>query len=402
MGVGALPDFEEVGVRGNLQRIHQADRAVVGVAGVAELLAPDVDALPRPQPFFGVEHAGFQRGHGGDRLERRARRILPLDRTVVERATAALAAAAQQLVIFAFGQRFGKAIGIEARIGADSEHFAVARVERQERAAGRRFATCMGLFDPFQQGLFGLALEAEVERDLEAVAGLAALRRELGRHWVAFCVDLHALLAGLSAQVAVVVVLQSFLADDRALLDPTKGRQLELFLANLIDVAEHLRGHFAIGIGADRYRLLHNAGELALALSEHRARPVASVGLDGDRRIWHRAATADDQRLDMRGAHAQQRCPGGDTAPAAARRAAAAPRGRSAPRWSCGWPRSAGLRGRGSRPWGPLSAGRAHGWRWPARRYCSPDSTCRYHRRKKITPNMTIATPPMIATRQAS
>ena len=34
--------------------------------------------------------------------------------------------------------------------------------------------------------------------------------------------------------------------------------------------------------------------------------------------------------------------------------------------------------------------------------YCSPESTCRYQRRKKITPKMTIATPPMIATRRAS
>ncbi len=47
VAVGELADFEEVGVRGDLQRFHQPHRAVVGVARVAELLRRDVDALAR-------------------------------------------------------------------------------------------------------------------------------------------------------------------------------------------------------------------------------------------------------------------------------------------------------------------------------------------------------------------
>ena len=41
VGVGALADFEEVGVGGDLQRLHEPDGAVVGFAGVAELLGGD-------------------------------------------------------------------------------------------------------------------------------------------------------------------------------------------------------------------------------------------------------------------------------------------------------------------------------------------------------------------------
>ncbi len=51
VAVGELADFEEVGVGGDLQRFHQPDRAVVGVAGVAELLGRDVDALTGAETF---------------------------------------------------------------------------------------------------------------------------------------------------------------------------------------------------------------------------------------------------------------------------------------------------------------------------------------------------------------
>ena len=51
VAVGELAGFEEVGVGGDLQRFDQADRAVVGLAGVAELLGRDVDALAGAEPL---------------------------------------------------------------------------------------------------------------------------------------------------------------------------------------------------------------------------------------------------------------------------------------------------------------------------------------------------------------
>src|SRR6202035_6089546 len=44
VAVGELAHFEEVRVRGDPQRVDQADGTVVGVAGVAELLRGDGDA----------------------------------------------------------------------------------------------------------------------------------------------------------------------------------------------------------------------------------------------------------------------------------------------------------------------------------------------------------------------
>ena len=73
------------------------------------------------------------------------------------------------------------------------EDFSVQRVDRRERARGRRFAARAGVFDALQQRFFGLALQAEVERDLEAVAGLGRGRSQARGHGIAFGVDLHAL-----------------------------------------------------------------------------------------------------------------------------------------------------------------------------------------------------------------
>ena len=94
-------------------------------------------------------------------------------------------------------------------------------------------------------------------------------RREVAGDRIAGRVDLHALRARTPAQVAVVVVLEPFLADDRPLLDAGEGAQLELGFGDLAHVAQHLRGHLAVRVGADRDRLLGDAGELVLALGEH-------------------------------------------------------------------------------------------------------------------------------------
>ena len=165
VGVGALADFEEVGVRGDLQRLHEPDGAVVGFAGVAELLGRDGDALARPEAFFGRDHAAFERRHGGDRLEGRAGRIGAVDGPVGERP--GCRAGALELFVFVLGERFGEAVGVERGVGADREDFAVARIHRHERPGDRRFAAGAGVVDALQERLFALLLQAQVERHLQ-------------------------------------------------------------------------------------------------------------------------------------------------------------------------------------------------------------------------------------------
>ena len=136
----------------------------------------------------------------------------PLTARSVERAAAR--ARADQLLVFALGQRFGELVRVEARLRADREDLAVARVHRHERPGRRGFAARASVFLAFEQRLFGLFLQAQVERQLEAVPGDGLRRRETRVDGQPFRVDLHAPHARLAAQVAVVVVLEPFLADD--------------------------------------------------------------------------------------------------------------------------------------------------------------------------------------------
>ena len=311
VAVGQLARFEEVGVRGHLQRFHQRHRPVVGLARVAERLRGDVDALPAAQAHRGVDHARFQRAHGRDRLERRAGRIGAVDGPVGERRGRFFARSrhvgfALERRVFAFGQRFGELVRVKARRGPDRQHFAVARVQRHERAGHGRFAAPASVFHAFQQRLFALPLEREVERHLEAVAGERLRGGQAARDRVAGRVDLHPLRPGSAAQVAVVVVLDPFLAHHRPLLDATERAQLELRLGDLTHIAEHLRGHRTVGIVADGHRLLGDARKFALALGEHGQHALAGVGLDRHRGIRQGGASLDHQRLDSLRAHSQQ------------------------------------------------------------------------------------------------
>ena len=154
-----------------------------------------------------------------------------------------------------------------------------------ERPGFGRFAGRVGVFDPFHERLFARSLQAEVERHPEAVPRVRKLRRDAAGDGVAGGVAPHPLHARFPAQVAVVVVLEPFLADHRPRLNAMEGAQLELGFGDLPHVPEHLGGHLTVGVGPDRHGLLDDAGEFALALRQHRQHPGSGVGLDGDRRV---------------------------------------------------------------------------------------------------------------------
>ncbi len=162
------------------------------------------------------------------------------------------------------------------------------------------------MFDAFQERLFALFLQAQGERHLDGVSRYRHLRRQLARHRQARGVDLHALDAGFSAQVAVVVVLDAFLADDGSLLNAMEGPHLELAFRHLAYVTEDLRAHFAERVGADRHGLLNDAGVFALTLGQHRQRARPGVGLDRHGRVGQDVPFVHHDVLDVAGAHAEQ------------------------------------------------------------------------------------------------
>ncbi len=120
-------------------------------------------------------------------------------------------------------------LGSKLGDGAEREHLAVARVHRHERAGVGRFAAGLRVFDAFAERLFALLLQPAGRASAQAVA------RAGGRVGASLlgtgspcALTSHALDARFAAQVAVVVVLEAFLADDRALPDAAEGAQLEL------------------------------------------------------------------------------------------------------------------------------------------------------------------------------
>ncbi len=73
-------------------------------------------------------------------------------------------------LVSGFANLFGSKLG-EEPIASTSP---VARVERDERSGDRRFAAGARVFDALLQRFFALFLQAQVERHLQAVPGLAA------------------------------------------------------------------------------------------------------------------------------------------------------------------------------------------------------------------------------------
>ena len=80
-----LADFEEVRVRGDLERFHESQRAVVHFARVAELLGADGDAVATSERCARVQQPRFEARDRGDRLERRAGRVVAFGRAVEQR-----------------------------------------------------------------------------------------------------------------------------------------------------------------------------------------------------------------------------------------------------------------------------------------------------------------------------
>ncbi len=143
----------------------------------------------------------------------------------------------------------------------------------------------MSQFHALAQRAFALLLQRQVERQSQRVARARLDLRQAGRLHLVFGVDLHLLRPGLAAQVAVVLILEALLADDRSRLDATEVGVLGvarflLFLGDLADVAEHLRGHVVVGVVAHRDFFLLDAWELILTLGQHRQRAATGVGLD--------------------------------------------------------------------------------------------------------------------------
>ena len=206
---------------------------------------PAVPILMQPLSSMTSPGCTTPRAHGRqrrDRLEGRARRIGAADRAVEQRRAAAVA---EQAIGRGLRERLGEDRRVDRRIGAEREHAAVARVERDEAAGGAG-----ALVDRLVEVLLAGLLQVEVERRAHRAPGHRVVARgralgppervdgDLGR-----AVD--------AAQVLVVGALEAALADHRALRDALEALELELGVVDLADAPHELgRQRVLAGSGA--------------------------------------------------------------------------------------------------------------------------------------------------------
>ena len=121
----------EEDVRGHGHGARQRERPVDGVLGVLEHAVAELELAVVDDRRLRRDDALLERRHRRDRLEGRAGRIGGGDRAVEQRRAELLAG---ELVVARLRDRLGELVGVEARVGAEREDLAVARVHGHEGA----------------------------------------------------------------------------------------------------------------------------------------------------------------------------------------------------------------------------------------------------------------------------
>ena len=252
-GGGVKTQVVEVDVRGDLERGAHVDRAVGGAARVVECDPPDVKRAGVVEDRARRDQVVFEGGGRGDRLERRPGRVATLV-GAVDQGVAGLVA---ERVVLGFGVGLRVERRVIGRVGAHAEDRAGVDVHRHE-GAGQSLGAQRRLAD---------GLQARIEGQSQVVARLRRLAAELAPR-AAQGVHLDPLAPGGAAQVLVIGVLDSRLADDVSRLQGPVGGPAELMRADLADEAEDVRGERTVLVLADVGALDADAGE-ALPVLEH-------------------------------------------------------------------------------------------------------------------------------------
>ena len=284
--VDARTERVEEHVRGHLERLAQGECAVWRAARVLEGDAADLDRAGVVDEGIRRERAALQAGDRSDELERRAGRVLTADRAVEQGRPVGRR---RERLVASLGERLGEDVGVKAGRGPERQHLAVTGIHRHEGPAS--------VAQPGDR-LLALALEAEVDRELEVLPLEGLAKGQLARR-APERVDLHAAGAVDAAQIAVVAVLDPVLADDGALMDALELEHLQLAGADGPDGSEHVGADVAVRVLAEVDAGDRDPGKLVLALEEVRVEVARSVGLDGRGRVGHERVLAAHLGVDL-------------------------------------------------------------------------------------------------------
>ena len=288
--VEAVADVVEVRVARGRERLGQVHRAVDVRIPVLEdvLVRPYIGRARALDRGVRREEVLLHRGERRDRLPGRARRVGDLGDAVQTREVRPL----RGRVVHERSELLGVDApdvdrGLVGRVGRHRANGAVARVERDDRAAADVvLLVVLRERDALADRALGGALELDVEREPHRRAGPCVapdLERPLR---AAERVDADLGRARDAAQVPVERRLDAGLAD--LVAAPVVGLQpllrLQLRRRDLADVAEHLRGERLVRVVAQVRLLDLHARELGRVLLQVVDLVVVHGRLDGDRR----------------------------------------------------------------------------------------------------------------------
>ena len=168
-------------------------------------------------------------------------------------------------------------VGVEGRLADEGEHLAVARVDRDQRAA------------PVAEQLLDQRLQPDVDRQHDRVARRRRVALQ-APHRAAAGAHLDLLEAGRAVQLALVALLDAELADvlgaavvGEVVVGPVVVHLLLLGLVDAADVADQVAADLAERIVAEQPRLDLDAGEAEALRGEARDLLVGEPGADRQR-----------------------------------------------------------------------------------------------------------------------
>ena len=206
----------------------------------------------------------------------------------------------ESCVVAGLRDRLGELVGVEARVGAERQDLAVARVHGHEGAG--LGAVLRGGAHRAGERVVGGALEVEVERDAQALALLGLAPAHLAAVVAAAeRVDDHPREAVGPAQVLVVALLDAVGPDPRAGLDAAVALELELLGRDLARGPEQLGAQLVVRVVAQVLLLDLDARELLLALADVVEGGAIDGRADRDVRVRQLGDTLDHALVDRLG-----------------------------------------------------------------------------------------------------
>ncbi len=291
--LGDLVDAEAGGERveedvaGLIDGLVDIDCTVAAVNPAALIGAEEIDAAGA-MDIHVLGDAFFESGEGHDDFESGTGGELGLDGLVHE----GIFGIGDELVPLVAADADGELVGIEGGAADEGEDFAGVGIDGDHGAVA------------IAQGIFGGALDVEVDGEFETLAGFGGLGAEAA-DFAAMAVDDDVFRAVFAAQDAIVGGFDAGAADDIAGLIVGVARVVEHLFADFADVADQVGGESIFGIEAALLLDGVELGELVFVGLDELFFVGSDVLPEGERLVFGREAVALEDGVDLVDGHVE-------------------------------------------------------------------------------------------------